>query len=563
MILSSPDQLSGFALSRGGAATTREEMDAGAWDVKSRLISLFLVFAVVALYAPTISYGFVNYDDGAYIYDNEIVSKGLHFPGVGWALTHFQLADWVPLTAWSHMLAFSLFDHWAGGHHLLNVLLHAVNSVLLFAALRALTKALWPSAWVAALFALHPLRVESVAWVTERKDVLSGLFFLLVLLGYARYVHQPCRKRMALVALWLTLGLMSKAMLITTPFVLLLLDIWPLQRWGRLPLRQLLWEKKGLFALILATWAVGVLANEPSRKITANVPLPLRIENAVISYTAYLKDFLAPSGLATLYPFPKSLPWGEVAVALSVLTVLTLVALAVARRMPWVFVGWFWYLGMLAPVIGLMLPGRFARADRYTYLSEIGICFAIVWSVALWVRNKPGAMRLACAVGVVFLFGGALATARQIPYWKNSDQLWERSLACTSHNQVALDNYLITLLEEKRYDDVIRSGVPALKSFPDDSRVHNSLGIAYHYLKRQDDALPELREAVRLKPQDVDFRGNLAREYMGKGLPAEAVEQYKAALSIKPDDQQLKSACEKAQGLAASPATSRTQRNGA
>lgn len=550
MNLSSHDQPTTLMLSEDAGVIMRTDTDGGVWDRKCRMISVFLVAAVLVLYAPTLGYGFVNYDDDSYVYANDVVSRGLSLKGMAWALVHPQYSDWVPLTAWSHMLAITLFDHWAGGHHLLNVLLHAANSVLLFAALRTLTNATWRSAWVAAFFALHPLRVESVAWVTERKDVLSGLFFMLMLLAYARYVRQPSRKRMIVVAALLALGLMSKAMLITTPFVLLLLDVWPLKRWGRVPLRQLLTEKIRLFGLVVGALVIGVLVNHSSRTITSTFPLSLRIETSVVSYGVYLKDLLWPTGLAIVYPYPTDgLPWGEVAAAVMVLAGLTVLAVAVRRRMPWVLMGWLWYVGMLVPVIGLMMPGQFVRADRYTYLSEIGVCIAIVWSVAAWCATKPWALRWACGAGVLSLLGSAVATTCQLPSWKNSAALWERSLACTSHNAIALENYCATLLAEKRPEDVIRLAEPAVREFPKRSLLHSKLGFAYRKVGRDDDAVREFRAAVQLKPNDAETRVDLAVEYLHKGLMSDALEQYKAAQALEPNNEAWKSLCARLQVL--------------
>ena len=361
-------------------------------------VCIFLLLAVAVVFGPTIRHEFVNYDDDDYVYENPQVARGFTAPGIVWAFTHFHSGNWHPLTWLSHMVDCQLYglDH-PGGHHLTNVLLHAASCLVLFVVLRQMTGDLWPSAFVASLFAIHPLHVESVAWVAERKDVLSGLFFMLTLAAYVSYARRPFSLlRYLLTTALFALGLMAKPMLVTLPFVLLLLDYWPLGRIGatsqpvsresRLPqqsspaLRRVLLEKLPWLAMAAASCAATFLAQGTSVVVVQRLPLLTRIDNALVSYAAYLGQFFYPAGLAALYPHPQSsLPIWKIVAAVLLLLGVSLAALACRRKCPYLLVGWLWYLGMLVPVIGLVQVGSQAMADRYTYLTQIGLYIALAW----------------------------------------------------------------------------------------------------------------------------------------------------------------------------------------
>ena len=358
-----------------------------------------LLLAVIAVFGQTASHDFVNFDDNDYVYENRHVRGGLTGEGTAWAITAYHAGNWHPLTWLSHMLDCQLYGLKPGGHHLTNVLLHAAAAVLLFLALRRMTGALWPSAWVAAVFAIHPLRVESVAWVAERKDVLSGLFFMLTLWFYARYAERPASwGRYLLVVASFALGLTAKPMLVTLPFVLLLLDYWPLGR-----LRSHLRLRTGSSPPPLdrredplvgsGCGFVPGNARRPAQDHAvawSNWPFPGRVANAAVAYVAYLGKMFYPAGLAVLYPLPKGPPpaW-EVVAAVAVLLAISTAVFVARRKCPYLLFGWLWYLGTLVPVIGLVQVGNQAMADRYTYLTQIGLYAAIAWGAAHWPALGP------------------------------------------------------------------------------------------------------------------------------------------------------------------------------
>ncbi len=360
------------------------------------LVSCFLFLAVLAVFGRTVRYGFVNFDDDQYVYRNAHVTGGLSGQDVVWAFSHFYAANWHPLTWLSHMLDWDVYQQAAWGHHLSSVLLHAAAAILLFLALRRMTAALWPSALVAALFAIHPLRVESVAWIAERKDVLSGVFFMLTLLAYADYARRPGVLRYLWVVLAYVLGLMAKPMLVTVPLVLLLLDYWPLGRLGAW--RRCVLEKLPLLALAAASCVATILAQRAVIAAAADTfPFSWRLGNVPYSYVAYTVQFFYPVGLTPKYPYPPGGPpgWQAIAAALT-LGGVTILALLAARKHPYLIVGWLWYLGMLVPVIGLVQVGSQPMADRYTYLPQIGLSIMLAWPLARLANFQPVGRVAAC-----------------------------------------------------------------------------------------------------------------------------------------------------------------------
>ncbi len=361
-------------------------------------VSCFLVVAVLVVFGRTAyqKHGFINFDDDEYVYNNPHVTGGLSLHEAGWAFTHFYASNWHPLTWLSHMLDCQIYhrsdqpyQQAAWGHHLTSVLLHAAAAVLLFLALWRLTAALWPSALVAALFAVHPLRVESVAWASERKDVLSGLFFMLTLLAYAGYARRPSVLRYFWVILAYALGLLAKPMLVTVPFLLLLLDYWPLGRLG--VWRRCLMEKVPLFALAAASCVVTVVAQGAViAEAAGKISFSTRLCTAPHAYVIYIIQFFYPVDLVPRYPYPAGgFPAWQIAAATAFLAAATILALLGARKYPYLIVGWLWYLGTLVPVIGLVQVGPQPNADRYTYLSQIGLCIMLAWSLARVAGSRP------------------------------------------------------------------------------------------------------------------------------------------------------------------------------
>jgi len=410
----------------------------------------FLLLAVTLVFGQTVGHKFVNLDDNAYIYENPQITQGLTTRGIVWAFTSVHLNNWHPLTSLSHMLDCQLYGLQAGGHHLTSVLLHATVAILLFLVLRRMTGSLWSSAFVATVFAIHPLRAESVAWVAERKDVLSGLFFMLTLWAYVGYSRRSFSTiRYLKVLVLFALGLMAKPMLVTLPFVLLLLDYWPLGRLGQPAAsisRRVIVEKLPLLALTAASCVATFIAQGKAVVAIDVIPLPSRIANALVSYIAYIGDLFYPVGLAVLYPYPESgLPIWKVAASAMAVTGISAAALVWRRRFPYLFVGWFWYVGMLIPVIGLVQVGSHSMADRYTYLPQIGLCIAVTWGIAklavswryrFWVYGTAAALAVLVLMGLVW---------RQTSYWRDNETLWTHTLACNARNYLAHNNLGVAL----------------------------------------------------------------------------------------------------------------------
>jgi hypothetical protein len=460
------------------------------------------------VFGQTLGHGFVNYDDDRYVYKNPHVIHGLDLKGVEWAFTHSLMANWHPLTVMSHMLDCQLYGFNAGGHHLTNLLLHAATTILLFLVLRQMTQALWSSAFVAAVFAIHPLRVESVAWVAERKDVLSGLFFMLTLGAYVRYVRNPSSPgRYLMLTLLFALGLMCKPMLVTTPFVLLLLDYWPLNRFGTagnhfsIPWKLIV-EKIPLIMCSIALCLVTFQLQRPDTGIS----FCLRIGNALVSYVAYGGQMLYPVGLAVLYPYPvDGVPTGKIILAALVLVAVSVAAFRWRRRRPYFLVGWLWYLGMLVPVIGVVAQfGAQSRADRYTYLPQIGLYILVTWTAveltASWRSRRWVLGGSALAVLAVLITCARAQTA----YWRDSRSLWAHTLACTTDNSIAENNlaWILGTLPPTEGGDPVLAVTLAQRACEltgdSDADSLDTLAVAYAANGRFDDAIDTTQRAIAL-----------------------------------------------------------------
>jgi Flp pilus assembly protein TadD len=522
-------------------------------------VSVLLFVATLAVYGQVVEHEFMYFDDDLYIYENPHVMKGITWDGVGWAFTSMWTSNWHPLTWLSHMVDCALFGLNAGYHHLVNVLLHIVNSVLLYLVLKRMTGAVWRSAMVAALFALHPLHVESVAWAAERKDVLSALFFMLTLWIYERYAARPGWSRYGLVFGVLALGLMAKPMLVTVPFVLLLLDYWPLARFRFLekvepkrpkerPQRRednpervalrLVSEKAPLFFLILASSVVTFVAQHRGGAVasTTIVPIGNRIANALIAYVSYVGKMLWPTRLAVFYPprYEFSTPqWASAALILVGISVLVLWA---RRRWPYLLVGWFWYLGMLVPVIGLVQVGQQSMADRYTYLPMVGLFLLVAWGgtdlAARWQHRR---VILGTLAGIVLL-GCLVGTKSQVGYWKTGPTLLRHSLKVTKSNALAHNNLAAALMAEGKTDEGITHFREALRIDPQDGAAHNNLGIALMEKGRLEEAIPHYLTSLRIDPEQPAVHTNLGLALASQGKAAEAITHYQEALRIRPDD---------------------------
>ena len=594
--------------SRTVPAALKRELPASS-RTESRVLALLLIVATIAIYFPVTHHPFVNYDDSVYVLDNTHIKSGLDLETISWAFTTFYQANWHPLTWLSHAADVQLFHLEPGGHHDVNLLLHVVNAMLLFWVLRRATGQVGPSAMVAGLFALHPLNVESVAWIAERKNLLSMLFFLLGLGAYRGYAWafsdpktatarkadggRPLPGRYAVVMLLFALGLMAKPQIITFPFVLLLWDYWPLRRMkvggsataaaaatatseASLPQRTFWWlvkEKIPLFVMSGGSAVVTMVAQKRGGAVTplAKFPFSIRLTNAIVSYASYIGKTLWPVRLAPMYPHPwHALPLREVLPSLLLLGGITALAI-VGRRYRYLPVGWFWFLGTMVPMIGLVHVGGQAMADRYAYLPLIGVFIMLCWRVAELVaryRIPPLAVRSA---SVVVLLALAIVTHRQLGYWSDNIRLWTHTLQVTSDNYIAHDNLALLLMEQGQTDEALKHYNIALAIYPSDptsnlqlavydhqhgrlreavghydqvmsittdrhSRSHllSNKGLVYLDLRDNGEARKNLEQAVELDPGN--YRG-----WLGLGVVAErsgdlnvAIEDYRRANSIKP-----------------------------
>jgi len=493
---------------------------------------------VLAVYAQTLGFGFVGYDDTDYVVTNPMVRGGLTWEGVRWAFTSFDFANWFPLTWLSLMLDAEIAGASPRMFHLTNLLLHAGSTLLLFRLLDRATGARWKSAWVAALFAVHPLHVESVAWIAERKDVLSTLFGFLAMLAWLRFVERPGARRQAAVLLCFALGLLCKQMLVTLPFLLLLLDFWPLGRHRREALPALLREKLPLLVLAAAAAAMAVIAQRAGGAIGSleAYPLGARLANAVVSYAAYLQQTFWPAGLAVFYPHPGSdVPIAATLRAAALLAAITGLAAVLRRSRPYLAVGWLWYLGALLPVIGIVQVGFQARADRYTYLPLVGIFILLAWGVPDLLAQRRRLVT-ALALGSA-LAAGALA-AQQTAYWRESIPLFERAIEVTGENALAEHNLAAAYYQRNQPGDLERAlahYAEAVRIDPGYASAANSLAGVLHRLGRTEEAIERWSQLLQVRPRATAALCNLCGALAQVGRLAEAEERCSQALRGRPE----------------------------
>ena len=540
------------------------------------LIMLGLAVVTLAIYAQVIGHQFITLDDPTYIQENSMVNHGLTRAGLAWAFTTFHVANWHPLTWISHMVDCQLFGMNAGGHLLVNALIHAANTLLVFWFLLRTTHARWPSALVAALFALHPLHVESVAWASERKDTLSTLFGLLSLIAYVRYVDAPSGIRYLWTGMTLALGLLAKPMLVTWPFVMLLLDYWPLRRWQSAKskaetgkLRKLILEKIPFFILVAASAVITLIAQSRggALRTLAHEPVALRLSNALVSYAKYLLLTFWPNHLAVYYPLaPRGIPSWQIVGAAFLLIGITAFCFIQRKIRPYLIVGWLWFLGTLVPVIGLVQVGGQTMADRYFYIPSIGLFIALVFGLAEIVTSWRVAPSLCAAIaGAVLLVLATLANA-QIQRWRDSFTLFEYTLAVTPPN-VRIEHNLgvafgainrfdeaavhfekalqidpnfydglvamsVTRAHQGRMPEAIEYFQAAIRLQPDTPKAHVQLAHALWEQNRDQEALEEMRRALQSAPGDPDIRGDFGLALAMVGRLPEAIEQLQEALRL-------------------------------
>jgi len=516
-------------------------------------VYLFLVAITLAVFGQTIRYDFVNFDDDLYVYNSPAIKAGLTVKGITFAFISQHAGNWHPLTTVSHMLDCQLYGLNAGWHHATNVFLHIIAVLLLFQVLRKMTDAPWKSAVVAALFAVHPLHVESVAWVSERKDVLSAVFFFLTLGAYVHYAQSRSIMRYLLVTVLFVAGLMAKSMLVTAPVVLILLDYWPLNRIrgqqadvGR-PLLELVIEKIPLFVLSAGACVITFVLQKRATGAIPPLPLLWRLENALASYVIYIWKTLWPTRLGVFYPHPNNtLSIGQVIFAVALLVAVTAAAAIFRSQRPYLLTGWFWYVVMLFPVIGVIQVGEQGHADRYTYLPSIGLFLAAVWFTADIAKVRGSRSRLVVATAVTMVLPVLAWTAFvQTSYWRNSRTLWNHALAVTSDNDVAHNNLGYLCADRGELDEAISHFESAAKIRSGKTNPHYDAGSAFVQMNladslarkdRSDEAMAHYEEAIRLQPYYADAYYNRGNVLFAKGRIDEAIADWEWTLQLQPND---------------------------
>jgi tetratricopeptide (TPR) repeat protein len=505
-----------------------------------------LTLATVAVFWQVCTYDFINCDDPLYVYENPNIQAGITLKTIKWAFTTGYANFWHPLTWLSHMLDWQLFGSNPAGHHLVNLIFHIANTLLVFLVLKRMTGALWSSAFVAALFALHPLHVESVAWASERKDVLSTLFWMLTMWAYVRFANHPKITSYLMVVVLFALGLMSKPMLVTLPFVLLLLDYWPLDRLSpkrgkagsKYSLSYLLIEKVPLFAMVLASCIVTFIIQKKGGAIHTgeNYTFLIRLANASISYLQYITKMIWPARLAVPYPHPGqnvSILYAIISAALLLSVTILILRFAANRR--YLVTGWFWYLGTLVPVIGLIQVGEHAMADRYSYITLTGLFIIIAWGLpdllAKW-RYKKIALTLSA---LLIILAMTICTHLQLRHWRSSLTLFQHALDVTKDNYGAHSCMAESLYKQNRLDESIYHYSEALRINPDNIEAIINLGLALSIAGRIDEAIYYYERALKIDPSSAQAHTNLGLALATKGKFAEAIRHSTEALRIKPD----------------------------
>jgi hypothetical protein len=492
---------------------------------------------VLAVFAQVRSHEFINYDDNDYVTENNAVRTGLSWQNVQWAFTSTVSNHWHPLTWLSHMLDCQLFGTDAGWHHLTNLFFHIINTLILFLVLKRMTNAIWQSAFVAALFALHPLHVESVAWVSERKDVLSTFFWMLTMWAYVSYAKKPNAVKYLSAIVFFALGLMSKSMLVTLPLILLLLDYWPLERFGKRTVFYLIREKIPFFILSAASAVITiVIMNRAGHVADVGALTPkYRIANVLVSYGMYILKMFWPSGLSPFYPHPgTTLALWKAAAGGAVLLVLSIAVFCFARRR-YLLTGWLWFLITLLPVIGLLQVGSQAMADRYTYIPLIGLFIMVSFGGAELLGKLRYGIRISAISAAVIIFALMVCTYRQVGFWRNSITLFEHAAQVTQNNYLAYNNLSNALGQKGDYDAAIKNGLESLRIRPNYDRPCYNLAMAYYCKGDTEKAIYYWTGALEINPKYPEANYALATAFLKKNETALAIKHLREELRLNPN----------------------------
>ena len=496
-----------------------------------------------AVFGQTAGHQFINYDDPLYVLDNTHVRSGLNWANVVWAFTHVHSQNWHPLTTISHMIDCQIFGLNPGAHHLVNVLLHSVAAVLLFVLLAQITDGpnqtggIWPSAFVAAVFAIHPLRVESVAWIAERKDVLSGAFFMLTLVGYFQWTRKPTLGRYVAMSILFACGLMSKPMLVTTPIVLLLLDYWPLQRFAKSTTAKLVIEKIPLFALSIGSVVATLWAQNFALGSTEFLPLKWRITNAIFSYFEYIRQMFWPVDLIPFYNHPENrLELWKLLLSVCVVIALTAIGFIRRRKNPYLLVGWFWYMVMLVPVIGIVQVGLQGHADRYTYLPQIGLYVAIVWLIRDLTESWRQQKVILGSAAAIILGSLSILSRKQTTHWRDTEALWSYTLTVTPENDVAHAGLAGILFVRGQVDEAIRHYEIALRLRGGNVAAQFGLARALASKQKVDEAISHYQKALSIQPDNTAASNDLGVMFASKGEIGNAIAAWRQTLSFDSDN---------------------------
>lgn len=510
---------------------------------RKQILIVFVVLTVLtlAVYGQVYQFDFINMDDYAYVKENLNIRSGINLEGLRWAISTRYFDGWHPPVWLSFLFDYQCHGLNAGGYHLTNVFFHISATLLLFWCFGRMTGSVWKSAFVAAFFALHPLHVESVAQVAERKDVLSAFFWMLTLCLYVYYTEKPGRLRYLFMLLSFICGLMSKPMVVTLPLIMIMMDYWPLKRFDSQKKNWIIWQfrEKSFFLILSAIFSIATIAEQNNfawKQFQSAIPFDYRVAHAPVAFLIYLKNTFWPHDLAAFYPMPDQIFHWHVLGAFLFTALVSVFVLVVMKRLPFLFVGWLWYVVTLLPVIGIIQYGPCSIADHYTYLPSIGISVMLAWGVPSLIEKKYIRKRILFSLGIIFLMILAVLTRQQCSYWKNSISLWNHSLTVTKDNAFAHKHLAFAMLEKGKVEKAIAHYTEAIRiSSDEDIFAYTGRGAAYAMLGQHQRAIEDFKETIRLMPGYAPGYYNLGLTYASLGRSQRAIEEYSKAIRLKPD----------------------------